>query len=76
MTGYYERIIAILEPKIGRSMAESVLKIKCGELGIAPENITADTLPALADELYEPLEVFAGKEFGLAQTRRIRALAP
>ncbi|MCK9581577.1 MAG: hypothetical protein M0Q92_14175 [Methanoregula sp.] len=74
MTGYYERIIAILEPKIGRFMAVSVIRIKCGKLRIKPEKITRENLPAIADELFEPLTVFAGIEFARVLTNKIRAI--
>lgn len=76
MTGYNERILALLEPEIGHSLAVSVIRTKCGDLGIQPGFITADMLPALADELYEPLRIFRGEKFAQVMTDRIRALAP
>ena len=61
MTGYSEMIIDILQPKVGQALAQSALRIKCKKLGIDPENITADKVPLLANDLYEPLRIFAGE---------------
>ncbi|OPY38605.1 MAG: hypothetical protein A4E35_00596 [Methanoregula sp. PtaU1.Bin051] len=75
MTEYSERILGILEPKIGHELALSALRIKCKKLGIALENITADKVPILADDLYEPLKIFAGEEFARTLTSQIKAIA-
>jgi hypothetical protein len=75
MTEYSERILSILEPKIGHALAQSALRIKCKKLGISPENITADTVPVLADDLYEPLMIFAGEEFAQTLTNEIKTLS-
>ena len=75
MTGYSERIVSILEQKVGPELAQSALRIKCKKLGIAPENITADKVPILADDLYEPLRIFAGEEFARALTTQIKAIS-
>ncbi|MCK9632309.1 MAG: hypothetical protein M0R30_11805 [Methanoregula sp.] len=74
MTEYSDRIMGVLEPKIGRALAQSVLRIKCKKLGITPENITADTVPVLADDLYEPLRIFAGEDFAKSLTLQIKAI--
>ncbi|MDD1691373.1 MAG: hypothetical protein LUQ66_12035 [Methanoregula sp.] len=74
MTEYSDRIMGVLEPKIGRALAQSVLRIKCKKLGITPENITADTVPVLADDLYEPLRIFAGEDFAKSLTMQIKAI--
>jgi hypothetical protein len=74
MTEYSDRIMGVLEPKIGRALAQSVLRIKCKKLGITPENITADTVPVLADDLYEPLRIFAGEDFAKSLTTQIKAI--
>ena len=74
MTEYSDRIMGVLEPKIGRALAQSVLRIKCKKLGITPENITADTVPVLADDLYEPLRIFAGEDFAKSLTIQIKAI--
>jgi len=75
MTGYSDRIMGVLEPKIGHALAESALRIKCKKLGITPEHITADTVPVIADDLYEPLRIFAGEEFARNLTAQIKALS-
>jgi hypothetical protein len=72
MTECTERIIGVLEPSIGRGMAKSALRIKCKKLGIVPENITAEKVPILADDLYEPLMIFAGEEFAKTLTMQIK----
>lgn len=74
MTAYSDRIMGILEPKIGHALAQSALRIKCKKLGIAPEHITSETLPVLADDLYEPLRIFAGDEFARGLITQIKAL--
>jgi hypothetical protein len=74
MTRCYEQVVAILEQKIGHSLAESVIHIKCANLGIRPETISPENLPALADELYEPLRLFGGEEFARVLITRIREL--
>jgi hypothetical protein len=75
MNGYSDRIMGVLEPKIGHALAQSVLRIKCKKLGITPEHITADTVPVLADDLYEPLRIFAGEDFAKSLTTQIKAIA-
>jgi len=74
MTVYSDRIMRILEPKIGHALAQSALRIKCKKLGIVPEHITPETLPVLADDLYEPLRIFAGDEFAQGLVTQIKAL--
>jgi hypothetical protein len=76
MKNYHDRIIAILEPSVGASLAESVLRKKCNDLGINPETIAPDIIPSLADGLYEPLRVFGGEVFARDLVARIRGLAP
>jgi hypothetical protein len=76
MKNCHDRIMAILEPSVGTSLAESVLRKKCTDLGINPENISPEIIPALADELYEPLRVFGGEVFAQGLVARIRDLAP
>ena len=75
MTAYSDRIMGVLEPKIGHALAQSVLRIKCKKLGITPEHITADTVPVLADDLYEPLRIFAGEDFAKGLITQIKAIA-
>lgn len=75
MMVYSDRIMGILEPKIGHALAQSALRIKCKKLGIVPEHITAATLPVLADDLYEPLRIFAGEEFAKGLVTQIKAIA-
>lgn len=74
MTVYSDRIMGVLEPKIGHALAQSALRIKCKKLGIVPEHITPETLPVLADDLYEPLRIFAGDEFAHGLVEQIKAL--
>ena len=75
MTVYSDRIMGILEPKIGRELARSALRIKCKKLGIIPENIIADNVPTLANDLYEPLRIFAGDEFAKTITTEIKTIS-
>ena len=75
MTAYSDQIMGVLEPKIGHALAQSVLRIKCKKLGITPEHITADTVPVLADDLYEPLRIFAGEDFAKCLITQIKAIA-
>jgi len=74
MTDYSDQILGILEPKIGHALARSALRIKCKKLGISPENIAPETIPVLADDLYEPLMIFAGEEFAQSLIDQIKAL--
>lgn len=73
MSEYSDWILSILEPRIGLGMAKSALKIKCKKLGIAPDDISRDQIAILADELYEPLRIFAGEEFARSVTDQIKA---
>jgi len=75
MTEYSDQIMNILEPKIGHALAQSALRIKCKKLGISPEHIATDVIPVLADDLYEPLMIFAGEEFAQTLTNQIKALS-
>ncbi|TAJ45398.1 hypothetical protein [Methanofollis fontis] len=74
MSGYAEKIIGILEPKIGAAMAKTALKTQCKKCGITPENISAGDLPNLADSLYAPLKVFAGDAFAQGMVDQIRKI--
>ena len=75
MTPYSEKILCILEPKVGSALAQSALRIKCKKLGIAPEHIAAENIPVLADDLYEPLRIFAGDEFAKGLVAKIKAVS-
>jgi len=74
MTTYSGKILCILEPKVGPALAQSALRIKCKKLGIAPDNLTAENIPVLADDLYEPLRIFAGEEFAKGLVAQIKAV--
>ena len=75
MTELTEKIMGILEPRIGRGLAKSAIRIKCRKLGIDPEHITPDEVGILADDLYEPLRIFAGEEFAETTTALIKTVS-
>jgi hypothetical protein len=75
MTRYQDRIMGSLEPKVGHALAQSALKIKCKKLGIDPEDIPRETIPVLADDLYEPLRIFAGEDFASTIISQIKTIS-
>ena len=76
MTENLQKILGILEPKVGPSLAESLIRLKCRKLGIDMQNIPQDRIPVLADDLFEPLSIFAGPDFAQNLTTRIKNLVP
>lgn len=63
MAGYADQIIALLEPKVGKVMAISAVKIVCKRKGIDFSDVKKEQIPVLADNLLEPLKVFGGDDF-------------
>lgn len=74
MVGYADQIIGVLEPKVGRAMAISVVKMMCKKQGLDISNITKDQRDTLADYLMDPLNVFGGIEFARDLVNSIKNL--
>lgn len=74
MTENLRKIMGVLEPKVGPALAESLIRLKCRKFGIDMQDIPADRIPVLADDLFEPLSIFAGPEFAKNLTTRIKNL--
>lgn len=72
MVGYADLIIGLLEPKVGKAMATSVVKMVCKKQGIDISNINRDHLNTIADGLFNPLKVFAGDEFAQKMVKDIK----
>lgn len=57
-----ERLEAILTPYLGRTVAQTTIRMQCKALGILPDGLTAGQLPALIDRVTVGLRVFVGVE--------------
>jgi hypothetical protein len=56
------RIVAVLKPYLGATMAEAATKTHCEKLGLAAGLVTPEQLDALIARLATGLAVFVGRE--------------
>ena len=57
-----ERIVTVLQPYLGATMAAASTRAHCEKLGIAPGAISAEQVEALLAKLKGGLAVFVGRE--------------
>lgn len=57
-----QRLEEILTPYLGRTVAQTTIRMQCKALGIAPDGLTAAQLPSLIDRVTVGLRVFVGAE--------------
>jgi len=57
-----KRLEEILTPYIGKTVAQTTIRMQCKALGIAPENLTAGQMPSLIDRITVGLRVFVGAD--------------
>lgn len=57
-----ERIVTVLQPYLGATMAEASTRAHCEKLGIPSGPIRADQIEALLAKLKSGLSVFVGRE--------------
>ena len=57
-----QRLEEILTPYLGRTVAQTTIRMQCKALGITPEGLTSAQLPALIDRVTVGLRVFVGAE--------------
>jgi len=56
------KIVTVLQPYLGATMAEASTRAHCEKLGIAGEVVSAEQLAALLTKLGSGLSVFVGRE--------------
>jgi hypothetical protein len=56
------RIVAVLKPYLGATMAEAATRTHCEKLGLAGNLVSAEQLEALLGRLASGLAVFVGRE--------------
>jgi hypothetical protein len=56
------RIVAVLKPHLGATMAEAATKIHCDKLGLVGSLLSPEQLEALLARLATGLAVFVGRE--------------
>jgi hypothetical protein len=59
---FYEEIIKILTPFLGKSMTETSVKLQCKKLGISEDRISSSHLNDLILKLSPGLRTFLGSE--------------
>jgi hypothetical protein len=59
---YYDAIINILTPFLGRNMTETSVQLQCNKLGISADTITRNNLSDLNQRLLPAIKVFMGEE--------------
>jgi hypothetical protein len=59
---YYDAIINILTPFLGRNMSETSVQLQCNKLGISADSITRNNLGDLNQKLLPGIKVFLGEE--------------
>lgn len=67
------RIVALLQPYLGATMAEASTRAHCEKLGIAGDAVTPEQLESLLGKLGSGLSVFVGREQSVRVMDEIRA---
>lgn len=57
-----QRLEEILTPYLGRTVAQTTIRMQCKALSISPEALTTAQLPSLIDRVTVGLRVFVGAE--------------
>jgi hypothetical protein len=68
-----ERIVAVLQPYLGATMAEASTRAHCEKLGIVGEALTSEQLESLLGKLASGLSVFVGREQSVKVMDEIRS---
>ncbi len=69
------KIVELLTPLVGKTMAESVINVQAKKLGTDPENLTAAELPQIAERFAGHLKIFVGTEKALQIGESVKKLA-
>jgi hypothetical protein len=67
-----ERIVTVLQPYLGMTMAAASTRAHCEKLGIAPGPVSPEQIEALLAKLKGGLSVFVGREQASAIVEEIR----
>jgi len=57
-----QRLEEILTPYLGRTVAQTTIRMQCKALGITPDGLTSAQVPSLIDRVTVGLRVFVGAE--------------
>lgn len=57
-----QQLEEILTPYLGRTVAQTTLRMQCKALGITPDALSATQMPQLIDRVTVGLRVFVGLE--------------
>ncbi|MEW6183096.1 MAG: hypothetical protein AB1500_07960 [Bacillota bacterium] len=69
-----QQIEAILAPAIGPTIAKGAIIFLCNRLGIKPDQIDAQNLPKIAEDLKIALKMFGGEKMAASLADKIRRL--
>lgn len=69
-----QKVFDILKPLVGVYMAQGVLKVLFGRLGISDASLSKNDLPKLADELSKGLVTFLGSDVTNRIVAQIKSL--
>ena len=57
-----QRVVDHLSPRIGKMTATNAVRLAASKIGVNPETLTRDDLPAIARNVSTILRVFLGSE--------------
>jgi hypothetical protein len=67
------RIVAVLQPYLGATMAEASTRAHCEKLGISGEMVSPEQLESLLAKLGSGLSVFVGREQSVKVMNEIKS---
>jgi hypothetical protein len=69
-----QQVEKVLIASVGEFIAKATLKKNCALIGVTPDNLTADKLDDLADNIEKSVAFFSGKDQGSEVAQKIRGL--
>ena len=74
MNVWVQRAVDHLSPRIGRMTALNTVRLAASKIGLDPEQVTREDLPAIAQNISTVLRVFVGADAAAQLEAEIAAL--
>jgi hypothetical protein len=74
MANLSDKIVTLLEPGIGKSMAGTVVRTNCTKIGTSPEELNFKNIDEFIKNLTPALNVFAGEDFARKVVEKIKEM--
>ncbi|WP_292469620.1 hypothetical protein [Methanolobus sp.] len=74
MAGLSDQVVSLLEPHIGKTMAQASVKTQCKKIGITPEQLSSAHLNEFTKYLQAGLNLFVGNEKAELITKKIEQM--